>query len=452
MENQTVEWKESWHDGCLKTICAFANTDGGVLEIGKRDTGEVVGIDNPKRLMEDLPNKIRAATGVVVDVDLRESDGKPYIAIGVKPYTFPISCRGKYYRRSGTTTQELSGPSLDEFLLVKHGKTWDDVPVPHVKLDGFEGDALKAFRRKAIGSGRLTAEDLEIGDELLLRNLRLFDGEYLKKAAILLFHQDPENWILGAHVKVGYFENAADLLYQDEIHGPLITMADKVEEVVYRKYFKGLISYQGLQRIETFPVPRTAFREAVLNAIVHRDYSTGNPIHVHIYPDRLLIYNDGKLPENWTVDDLFAPHTSKPHNPLIAGTFFRSGQIEAWGRGIEKITAACKEWGKPAPFYRVRPNEVMIGFTYDASIVDNIVDGVVEKGGDLTDARARILGIMRENPRISARAIAEIMGIASRNVQSHIKFLKDAGLVRRVGSAKAGHWIAVQSTNDKLAT
>ena len=197
---------------------------------------------------------------------------------------------------------------------------------------------------------------------MLLNNLRLIEGNHIKRAALLLFHLDPENWVPGAYVKVGFFENAADLLHQDEIHGPLITMADKVEDLVYLKYFKGIISYDGLQRIETYPVPRAAFREAVLNAVVHRDYSTGNPIHIHIYPDKVLIYNDGRLPENWTVEDLFTLHTSKPHNPLIAGAFFRSGQIEAWGRGIEKITDACKAWGKPEPFYKIRTNEVMIGF------------------------------------------------------------------------------------------
>ena len=115
----------------------------------------------------------------------------------------------------------------------------------------------------------------------MIPNLRLVEGDYLKRAALLLFHQDPENWVPGAYIKIGFFENAADILYQDEIHGPLITMADKVEDLVYLKYFKGIISYEGLQRVETYPIPRQAFREAVLNAIMHRDYSTGNPIHIH---------------------------------------------------------------------------------------------------------------------------------------------------------------------------
>jgi ATP-dependent DNA helicase RecG len=99
------------------------------LEIGRYDNGEIVGVSKSKKLLEDLPNKIRSATGVIPSVELREEGGRDYIAISVNPYTFPISCNGKYYLRSGSTTQELSGSALDEFILRKQGKTWDGVPV-----------------------------------------------------------------------------------------------------------------------------------------------------------------------------------------------------------------------------------------------------------------------------------------------------------------------------------
>jgi ATP-dependent DNA helicase RecG len=205
-----------------------------------------------------------------------------------------------------------------------------------VKFDDFENDAFKAFRHKAIASARLTAQELEITDEMLLKNLRLVEGDYLKRAALLMFHQDPENWVLGAYIKISFFENAADILYQDEIHGSLITMADKAEDLVYLKYFKGIISYEGLQRIETYPVPRQTFREAVLNAIIHRDYSTGNPIHIHIYPDKVLIYNDGRLPENWTAENLLEPHTSIPYNPLIANAFSVRDRLRLGDEALRK--------------------------------------------------------------------------------------------------------------------
>ncbi|MCL2806309.1 MAG: putative DNA binding domain-containing protein [Treponema sp.] len=243
MENKTVEWKETWRDEYIKTICAFANASGGELEIGRNDNGEIIGIANASKLLVDIPNKIKSAMAIIADIEMRESNGKQYIIISVGAYPFPISYHGVYYIRSESTTMELTGNALDEFLLRRQGKTWDGVPVPYVKFDDFESDAFKAFRRNAIGSARLTAKDLEITDEMLLKNLRLIEGDYMKRAALLLFHQDPENWVPGAYVKIGFFENATDLLHQDEIHGSLITMADKIEDLVYLKYFKGIISF-----------------------------------------------------------------------------------------------------------------------------------------------------------------------------------------------------------------
>ena len=440
MEHQNLEWKSSWHDEYNKILCGFANTSGGIMEIGRDDNGVAVGISNTKKLMEDLPNKIRSAMGITPSVELHDDGGKNVITITVKTYSFPISCNGKYYMRSGSTNQLLSGRELDEFILLKHGKTWDSIPVPHVKFEDFESDSFKAFRRKAIASSRLTADDLEISDEELLSNLTLIEGDYIKRAAILVFHQNPEKWIPGAYIKVGHFANDADLMYQDEVHGSLVTMADKVEDLIYTKYFKGLIRYEGLQRIEDFPIPRTAFREAILNAIIHRDYSTGNPIQIRVYTDKVLIFNDGKLPDTWTVDDLFVTHKSKPHNPLIAGTFFRCGQIEAWGRGIKKITDSCDYWGKSHPYYEIKKSDVMIGFDTTTGVESEFGDKFGDKFGDNYTKNA-IVDLMRKEPTISARTISEIIGLSSRGVEKSISELKRDGLIERVGSSKSGHWV-----------
>ena len=104
METQNLEWKETWRDEYSKVICGFANASGGVLEIGRRDNGEIIGISDTKKLLETLPNKIRSATGVIPTVDLKTENGKEYITINVNSYSFPISCNGKYYLRSGSTT------------------------------------------------------------------------------------------------------------------------------------------------------------------------------------------------------------------------------------------------------------------------------------------------------------------------------------------------------------
>ena len=125
MENQNIDWKENLRDEYLAWVSAFANAQGGVLEIGRNDKGVVVGLHDAKTLLEVLPSKIRNKTGVLADVDVHTENGKQYIRITVKPYPAGITYRGRYYHRSGSTTQELTGSALDEFLLRKQGKTWD---------------------------------------------------------------------------------------------------------------------------------------------------------------------------------------------------------------------------------------------------------------------------------------------------------------------------------------
>lgn len=129
-ENQHIEWKESWRDENLKWICGFANAEGGVLDIGRNDKGVIVGLPQAKKLMEDIPNKIRDILGIMAEVNLREEAGKEYIEIRVEPYPSPISYKGEYHYRSGSTKQELKGTALEHFLLKKRGRHWDDAPEP----------------------------------------------------------------------------------------------------------------------------------------------------------------------------------------------------------------------------------------------------------------------------------------------------------------------------------
>ncbi|NDO20496.1 hypothetical protein FMM68_12650 [Lachnospiraceae bacterium MD329] len=149
-ESQNIEWKEKWKDDYLKWICGFANAQGGVLYIGKNDNGDVVGVDNAKKLLEDLPNKIKNAIGIVSEVNLNEYEDKEYIEINVMSHPFPVSCYGKYYVRSGSTNQLLTGASLDSFMLRKQGVTWDSVPVPYVTDKDLSDEAVKHFIKNAV--------------------------------------------------------------------------------------------------------------------------------------------------------------------------------------------------------------------------------------------------------------------------------------------------------------
>ena len=362
-EDQHVEWKESWRDEHLKWVCAFANAQGGVLEIGRSNKGKIVGLADAEKLMAELPNKMRDLLGIIAEVDLLEEGGKPYLLVKVDPYPYPVSYKGEYHVRSGSTKQVLKGAALDRFLLSRTGKRWDAVPVPGVTVDDLDAGVLARFRERAAKSKRLGAEVLEEGDAGLIEKLRLTDGEYLKRAAILLFHPDPERFVTGAFVKIGYFKSDSDLRYHDEIHGDLFTQVDRTMDLLLTKYLEASISYEGVQRVETYPVPESALRETLLNAVAHKDYSSGAPIQISVYDNRVLFWNNGQLPEDWTVERLTSKHPSQPYNPDIANAFFRAGMIEAWGRGIEKVMQACREQGLAPPKLRYEKLGLWVEFS-----------------------------------------------------------------------------------------
>ena len=382
-ENQHIEWKSSWRDEFFKWICGFANAQGGTLVVGKDDSGKVIGIANAGKLMEDLPNRVRDLLAILVDVNLKTAGGKDYLEIAVPAYPSPISYKGHYYLRSGSTNQELKGAALDRFLLGKLGRHWDDIPVPGVTVDELDPAAFKLFRDAGARSGRVDEAVLKDSNRVILDNLQLREGNYLRRAAMLLFHETPERFVPGAYVKIGFFRTDADLAYQDEVHGNLFLQAKTTLGLLLTKYMKAYISYEGIQRVERFLFPKDALRELILNALVHRDYSTGAPIQIRVYEDQLWIANDGQLPVGWTVEHLLTRHASKPHNPLIAAAFFRTGDIESWGRGIEKVRAACAANDTDFPTFHSEPGGLMVFFKGSVPPGESPADqpGLVERLG-----------------------------------------------------------------------
>lgn len=362
-ESQTIEWKRQWKDEYLAWLCGFANSIGGTLIIGKNDVGEPVGVVNAKELMTELPNKIRDGLGIVVEINLCHEGGKDLLEIKVPSYPVPISYKGSYYVRSGATNQRLTGNALESFILNKRGVSWDSLPLPSFNMSDISKEAVERFKHLTKRKGRIQPGYLDEPKEILFERLGLLKSGYLTNAAMLLFSHDPQKWQQGAFVKLGFFRNHADLEYQDEIRGPLIDQIDRVIEVLHLKYMKARITYEGIQRIERYFVPDAALREAILNAICHKDYSRSIPIQISVYKDQLYIGNVGKLPEYWTLDELLGKHTSVPFNPSIANVFYLAGHIESWGRGIEKIFNACRAENVPEPIFKVHPGDIMIHFT-----------------------------------------------------------------------------------------
>ena len=192
------------------------------------------------------------------------------------------------------------------------------------------------------------------------------------------------------------------------------------------------ITYEGIiQRRERYFVPEAALREALINAICHKQYQSGVPIPVSVYEDKLYIANIGCLPENWTVDNLMGKHASKPYNPNIASVFYYTGFIESWGRGIEKIRSACEDDGVPMPEYTVNPV---------ISWLNSPEDRIIRVTDKVTDKEKKVLELIYEEPGFTVPQLAQRMSVSRKTVANYLKSLREKGLIERVGSDRKGYW------------
>ena len=440
-EQQNIEWKESWRDEYLKWICGFANAQGGKLFIGCDDSGKVVGVSNSKKLLEDIPNKIKDAMGIVVDVNRLTEGDKEYIEIDIPPYPIGISCKGVYHYRSGSTKQVLTGPALEAFLMRKHGATWDHSPLPIFKAEEVDDQIVEHFKKLAAAKGRIDPALLNESKEVLMEKLRLTNGDYLTNAAMLLFCKDPDKYQLGSYIKIGYFESDSELLYQDEVHGSILEQVDKAIELIYFKYMRAKIMYEGIYRRERYFVPEAALREALLNAICHKQYESRIPIQVSVYDDRLYVANVGRLPENWTLENLMGKHASLPYNPDIAHIFYLAGFIESWGRGIEKICDSLKADNLPMPEYTVHPGDIMIKFTGPEDRLVRVNNKVNDRVNvHVNDRESALLNYLAQDPGYTVTQLAEMMNVSRKTIAGYLKALKEKGAIERIGTTRTGYW------------
>ena len=444
-ESQNIEWKESWRDEYLKWICGFANAQGGKIYIGKKDDGTVIGVSDAKKLMEDIPNKIQNKLGIIADVNLLTENGVEYIEIVVSPWAFPVNYDGEYHYRSGSTKQQLRGSALTNFLMSKTGMKWDAAVVSNITVDDLDKESFDIFRREALRSGRMTKEDLDIPNAELLDKLDLLVDGKLKRAGALCFYRNAEKVISGCYVKIGKFEGS-ELLYQDEVHGSLLLMANRVIDLIYLKYLKAAVSYYKETRVETYPFARDAVREAVYNALIHCNWADNNSIQIRIEDDAMYISNSSLLPFGWTAQTLLETHSSKPFNPDIARVFYRAGYIESWGRGIQKICDACKNLGTDEPVYIVHGEDIMVKFhaLQSAKVSDSKAPNRHNDGMNVgldVGLEKKILAIMENDPSATMGAISEKLNVTKRTVERIVKKLREQGKIERVGGKRYGHWV-----------
>ena len=434
-ESQNIEWKEIWKDDYLKWIVGFANANGGKIIIGKNDNGELVGLKNAKKLLEDIPNKIKDILGIIVEVHLKKNKRQEFIEIVIDTYPFPVNYKGRYYVRSGSTIQELKGQSLNEFLLKKSGKTWEEALEPQAGFDEISTDAIEEFKIEASKSGRYPIIRDENDLKKIFLNLRLYKNNAIKRSGLVLFGKDPRNYIINAYIKIGKFgQSDTDLLYQDIVEANLFQLPDKTIEILEKKYLKKVISYEGLNRVEKNEYPYEAVRESLLNAVIHKNYF-GPPIQISIYDDKFMIWNPGELPDELSIEDLKAKHASYPRNPIIADVFFKAGLIETWGRGTLKIIEECKKAGLPEPKFEINSGGFLVIFYKDKFTIDYL------KKLNLNERQIKAIKYVKEKGRISNKEYQILNNVLYKTAYRDLDKLVEEKVLIKKGEKKGSYYV-----------
>lgn len=422
MESQNTEYKSNWRDEYLKVVCAFANAEGGNLIIGIDDRGNPVGIKDAKKLLEDLPNKVRNKLGIIPSVEIKKKSGQEVINIITSPSSVPISYDGKYYVRSGSTVMELKGNDLANFLMRKLGRTWDDFIEERASFADLNPDTVEKFKKLA--EDRIPSIAREKSHKTVLEKLNLMDKGKPKKAAILLFGKNPQRFYPQAFLKIGRFLNEADIVSSDIVEGNLFEQLENTLETLRNKYLISDIKFEGIHRRDILEYPHDALREGIINALIHRDYVGTSSTQVRVYSDKFVIMNEGKLPPEVPLERLKTDHLSKPRNVLLAKVFYLAGLIESWGRGTIKIIENCIEHGLPEPDF-IEESGVMKIIFYKERWTE---EKLKELGLNARQVKAIIY--VKENGRITNKEYRELTGLSDEGSRIDLRELVKKGLLQ----------------------
>lgn len=427
-ESERVEFKTSLADTrrLVETVAAMATIGGGTILVGVRDDGRAVGVDLGDGSLEQLAQRILAATDPKVFVGLRwvERDGAPLLRIDVPPGDGPHLANGRAFTRGGPATVMLTRDEYERRLLdrLRESGGYERQVFPDVGIDALDPDALRRFAERAAPRG--VGWD---GDPiLLLERLHLLREGRPTVGAVLLFGARPQRVLPQALVRLRVTRGAVE--EGVAIEGGLLHQVDETVHQV-RLRLRRRADRDGVQRREVDELPLVALREVIVNAIAHRDYRSTAPIQVHLDDARLHVWNPGHLPEPLTVAALRRPHPSVPPNPRVARALYLAGLVEEWGTGTLRVVAAMAAQGNADPVFEDALGGVAV--TLPLLGAANAL---------LTGRQARLLERLRATAPTTSAALAQALGVSARTVQNELNALESLGLASREGAGRSVRW------------
>ncbi len=389
-EGQQLEFKRSLAelDTATRTMAAFANTDGGVLLFGVRDSGEIIGVEIGQTTKERIVNRITGATDPVVypSVEYVPVEERVVIAVRVAPSdNRPHLAEGRAYKRVGAADVQLKRDEYERLLLTRRRAAFGRQPVVGAHYTDLDEERIRWYLAQRAEKRDIPGPDSPLPD--LLTGLGAVverAGQLIPThAGILFFGRDPQTWIPHSQVRVARFQGTSTTHFIDraDLSGTLPEMIDAAEQFI-RRNTRLAATVVGFRRREVTEYPYEAIREAVCNAVCHRDYRiAGASVRIMVFADRIEVNSPGGLPPGVTLANIERKHVLR--NPLIANYLYDIFYIEKWGTGIARMRRLMREHGLAEPRLEDLDNFFAVTF-YGPG--DRILDLIPEKG--VTDLRA----------------------------------------------------------------
>lgn len=440
-ESERVEFRRSFGDETLRSLCAFANAKGGEVWIGVEDDGTVVGTSVGKESLRDWANQISQNLGIRPSLETVEFEGKTLVRIAVDESQWkPVRYRGRAYIRSGSSDRIATDEEETRWVLERVGTTWDALPEPRARLEDLAPSQIQRFRKLCNLKGRRHIPEEE-DDETVLRKLGLLTDEgEVTRAAVLLFGKEPQRFYPQAFLRIGRFRSLSWVVDDYPIYG---TLWDQVDEAM--NYFRQHLqtSYGPTPepaREVIWEYPLEALREAIINAVCHRDYIDHGHIQVRWFKDYMVIISPGTLVPPLRPEDLKRPHRSYPRNRKIAEAFYFAGWIEQWGTGIQKILDECQKAGLPEPEWKEEQGALWLTFRKDILTEEYL------RSLGLNERQIKAIMWVKERGQITNREYRELNGVSNKTAYLELGDLVKRGVLRAEGTGKLLRYVLLKVT------
>ena len=440
-ESETLEFKETTgtRREAAMTVCAFLNQRGGQVLFGVAPDGAAVGQQVSERTIEALSAELRQieppAFPTVEHVPVG-SERDVIVVSTVQGASRPYTYRGSAYRRVGNTTLAMSADEYNRMLFERmHSEQrWENQPAAGWSIDDLDVAEIRRTVAEAVRRGRLE-EPVGGNPSDLLRGLGLLrDGVLLRAAAVLFGGTDRLEFEMPqCLLRVARFRGLDRMEFLDnrQFNDNAFTLLANAERFLRDTLpIAGRFEQDRFERIDEPLYPPLATREALANALCHRDYSIGGgSVGVAVYDDRLEVTSSGSLHFGLTPEKLFVPHESRPWNPLIARTFYRRGIIEEWGSGTLKMADMATSAGLPVPEIEDDGGAVTVRFRHGRSRLQAVLV--------LLDCAKDGLTRRELHARLGSK-------VSERQVRRALEELRNRGVVVSPGRGRSGRWRRVQ--------